>query len=313
MSQGNVMRREFGVCVRSGVAYELVRWYWLEIWPLPAVSRAALVDDGGPGSSIISLNELGSTIFREDSFDATTRIRRGRFYECADKIEAQSTWPHVMTHNPAMGLPLAPLHHFMASKDKPTAKLVVLGERDSVWRILGAERISTGEWLVTLKARGGAGLLPEVDADAIPAASRATVTGTVDRMVDAAHRETPGSIVDMARSTTALLMSVHAAESESEPEERKKILEKDLGQICGYFRQKDGLKDSKVAIAIGDILARLHPRNKHNEKQRLNLRPIPEEDATFAVSAIGLLLNELRWTYDTDTVPAPIADAGGGP
>lgn len=187
---------------------------------------------------------------------------------------------------------------------------MAIGVEDAVWRILGAERISTGEWLVTLKARGGAGLLPEVDVDAIPAASRAAVIGAVDHMVDAAHRETPGSIVDMARDTAALLMSVHAAESESEPEEQKKILEKDLGHICGYFRQKDGLKDSKVAIAIGDILARLHPRNKHNEKQRLNLRPITEEDATFAMSAIGLLLNGFGWTYDTDTVPPPIADAG---
>lgn len=46
--------------------------------------------------------------------------------------------------------------------------------------------------------------------------------------------------------------------------------------------------------SAGHILARLHPRNKPNERHQRDLRPVTEDDATFAVSAIGLLLNELR-------------------
>lgn len=191
-----------------------------------------------------------------------------------------------------------PRLQFTDLQPKLTAKLVAIGVEDSVWRVLGAELISTGEWLVTPKARSGAGLLPEVNPNAIPKADKTEVMKAIDHMVDVGHRETRGSIVDVAKNTAAFLMNVYAAALESKPEEQKKILGKDLGQICNHFRQKDGLKDRNVVICTGDILARLRPRKKYNEQQRYNLCPITEEDATFAVSAIGLLLNEFRWTYE---------------
>ena len=241
----------------------------------------------------LSHSGKGTYIFREDSFDATTRIRRGRFYQSAGDIQPT----RVRFHESGEATVLS--HRFLSYGQRPTTKFVAIGVEDSLWRILGAERITTSEWLVTLKARGGAGLLPEINADAIPEAGRSDVVKAVDHMVDVAHRETPGSIVDVARNTAALLMTTYAATLESEPEEQKKILEKDLGKICGHFRQIEGLKDRNVAIFTADILARLHPRNKYNEQQRHSLRPITEEDATFAVSAIGLLLNEFGWTQET--------------
>ena len=293
------MKRALGVCIEGGAVYENIRSYWFEVWPLPVVSSAAFVETFEPAAQIIALNALGGTVFREDSFDATTRIRRGRFYKCAGVIVRETVQTYTGRSVPVRGFGQVSLHHFDALQPKPTAKLVAIGVEDSVWRILNAERISTGEWLVTLKARGGAGLLPEINADAIPEAGRSKVIKAVDHMVDVAHRETPGSIVDVARNTAPLLMTVYAAALESEPEEQRRIMEKDLGKICGHFRQKDGLKDWKVAISVGDILARLHPRNRHCEQHRHGLLPLTEEDAGFAVSAIGLLLSEFRWTRET--------------
>ncbi len=40
-------------------------------------------------------------------------------------------------------------------------------------------------------------------------------------------------------------------------------------------------------------------RNKKSKLQRHGLRPITEEDGVFAINAIGLLLNEFKWTRDT--------------
>ena len=160
----------------------------------------------------------------------------------------------------------------------------------------GTLTAAAGEWLVTLKARGGAGLLPEVDADKVPELGRAGVVKAVDHMVDVAHRETPGSIVDVARNTAALLMAVYAADQETDAERRQKILRKDLGDICKHFRDHVVLKKLEVVTSAGHILARLHPRNKPNERHQYDLRPVTEDDAAFAVSAVGLLLNEFQWT-----------------
>ena len=302
------MRPELGVCVESGAIYENIRNYWFEVWPLPVISGAAFVEASAPAVQIIAPDKLGGMAFREDSFDATTRIRRGRLYKCAGNIIKETIQPHTGRSVPARGFGQVSLHRFDALQPKVTASLVAIGVEDSVWRILGAERISTGEWLVTLKARGGAGLLPEINSDAIPETGRSEVIKAVNHMVDVAHRETPGSIVDVARNTAPLLMTVYAAALESAPEEQRRIMEKDLGQICGHFRRKEGLKDRNVAIFTGDILARLHPRNRHNEKHRHDLRPLTEEDASFAVSAIGLLLNEFEWTQEAAGTASSVND-----
>lgn len=293
------MGLEFGICVHSGSIYEHVRGYWHEIWPRPAASSAAFVSGPESRVQIIPLDRLGGMVFREDSFDATTRIRRGRLYKCAGNIKPEAVFHHLTVHTLPGARPQAQLHHFTDLQPKPTVEFVAIGDEDSLWRLIGAERISTGEWLVTLKARGGAGLLPEVKADAIPASGRTEVMKAVDRVLDAAHRETPGSIVDVARNAAALLMTVYAAGLEADPEKQRKIRHKDLGQACSHFNGHLELKNMDVAISAGHILARLHPRNKHSEQQRYNLRPITEEDATFSVSAIGLLLNEFGWTQET--------------
>ncbi len=290
------MGQTIGVEVSTGVAYEPGTGCWREVWPAPVVSMVLFVLPGQPASNAMpELSECGprTYIFREDSFDATTRIRRGRFYKSNGNINNT----RVRFRDGAEAT--AYVHHFFMYGHRPDAKLVAIGVEDSLWRILGSERITTGKWLVTLKARGGAGLLPEVNADAIPPDGRVGVVKAVDCMIDVAHRETPGSIVDVARNTAALLMAVYAAGLEMDLERQRVIRHMDLGDVCAYFKGHTELQRKEVVTSVGHILARLHPRNKHNELQRHSLRPITEEDATFAVSAIGLLLNEFGWTRET--------------
>ena len=307
------MGQKVGICVGSGIVFENRRDQWFELWPSPFVSGAVFVDSAKEQPQIAPLDKPGGMLFREDSFDATTRIRRGRFYNSHGGIDTQPVFYHFSSHADLRGPPRVHMHHFADISQKPTAKLVAIGVEDSVWRILGAERISTGEWLVTLKARGGAGLLPEINADAIPEAGRSEVIKAVNRMVDVAHRETPGSIVDVARNTAPLLMTVYAAALEVDASKQREVRHKDLGKVCAHFEHDSQLKQQEVAIATGRILARLHPRNKPNEQRRYDLRPVTEDDATFAVSAIGLLLNEFRWTQETARVASSVDDTGASP
>ena len=284
------MGRELGVKTSAGDVFEYRNGMFREAWPPPAVSSAMfIVEDQKPVAAMLDLSQANH-IFREDSFDATTRIRRGRFYRRDGAARTMLARRHD-------GPDIHPwIQSFLAENSRPPTRLVAIGVEDSFWRILSAECITTGEWLVTLKARGGAGLLPEVDDDKVPALGRAEVVKAVDHMVDVAHRETPGSIVDVARNTAAFLMGVYAAGLETDASKQREIRHKDLSKVCTHFESHPKLKKQEVAISTGRILARLHPRNKPNEQQRHGLRPVTEDDATFAVSAIGLLLNEFAWT-----------------
>lgn len=304
------MGQTLGVELSTGVAYEPGTGCWREVWPTPIVSMAAFITLEQPKvDALPSLSEAGqrTIIFREDSFDATTRIRRGRFYQSNRNINNTRVRFRDATEATAY------VHHFFMYGHRQDVGLVAIGIEDCVWRILGAERISTGEWLVTLKARGGVGLLPEINAGAIPEAGRSDVIKAVDHMVDVAHRETPGSVVDVARNTACLLMAVYAAALEEEVEKQGEIRRRDLAKVRAYFEGHTKLKGMVVAISASRILERLHPRNKPGEQKKHNLRLITEEDATFAVGVIGLLLNELGWAQETARVASSVNDTASSP
>lgn len=230
------MGREFSVETSTGDVFEYRNGMFREVWPPPVISSAMFIaGDQKPVAAMLELSRA-SYMFREDSFDATTRIRRGWFY----RRDGDARTVLARRHD---GPDIHPwIQSFLAEDSRPSARLAAIGVEDSLWRILNTERISTGEWLVTLKARNAAGLLPDVDADKVPELGRIEVMETVDHMVDAAHRETPSSIVDVARNTAALLMGVYAADQEADAEKQRRIRGQDLGGVCKHFRDHVVLK-----------------------------------------------------------------------
>jgi hypothetical protein len=42
-------------------------------------------------------------------------------------------------------------------------------------------------------------------------------------------------------------------------------------------------------------LARLHARNKPNVQEEKGTRAVTEDDAEYALAAVGLLLREMKW------------------
>ncbi len=165
--------------------------------------------------------------------------------------------------------------------------LIAIGSADSVWRIVSVDRISTGEFLVTLKSRNTFGVIPEIDEEKIPEKYRKEIMPELDRFIDVANRETPASIVDAARNTAIILIRNFTYISNNEPE----IFTMDLGKLIKT------LKDTKKELSslAAEIINRLHPRNKPNERKRLKLRPVTEEDSELAVCLIGTLIQEFGW------------------
>jgi hypothetical protein len=147
-------------------------------------------------------------VFREDSFDPVTRIKRGRFYQSAGSRPSTCYTLEHPLYGKAGSVQFVPreagpcgreLFTFQPFLYRPPQNIVAIGSKDSLWRVLGTETITTGEILVTLKARNALGVLPELSADSVPERGREKATETFERLVDSANREAPGSIVDRAR------------------------------------------------------------------------------------------------------------------
>ncbi|MHB1664171.1 MAG: hypothetical protein ACYCT7_02765 [bacterium] len=222
-------------------------------------------------------------LFREDSFDPITRIRRGRFYEKSDNVNPRecrvSRGIRQQDQNSKLTI-FKPYWKFAKNQ------LIAIGSADSVWRVIVSDRISTGEFLVTLKSRNNFGVIPEIDKEKIPEKFKEEIVLRLDNFVDVVNRETPSSIVDATRDIAVLLIGSYTYAND------EKNIAIDLGDLIKK------LKDCKKELSAfaATIINHLHPRNKSNEKIKYNLRSITEEDSELSVCLIGLLLQEFGWT-----------------
>ncbi|WP_428409072.1 hypothetical protein [Hyphococcus sp.] len=271
------------------------------IWPAPVITPAKIVFESEGPLIAERRGEDRTTAcrFREDSYDPVSRIRRGRFYTAQDIGQQPTQWrvhPHPALPFEAHYAPdrlglVKRLHTFRNMlffrefiKDRKEQPLVLLGFDDcfTVWVVTDVEAISSGEDLVTLKARGTFGILPVYDDQKIPERYRAKVTETLDTFADSVHRSAPISVIDRARDAASQILLAHFNLSGEDA--------KDLGNLA-----KRAEKDRLVVASASHIIARLHARNKPSERERRKMRAIREQDAELATQCLGVILCELGW------------------
>ncbi len=286
----------------SGHVYEGANLPEFAVVPAPLLTQARLVE------SPDTLNDLPrglhqtplNWIFREEPFDAVTRVRRGRLYE-----------PHS-EGQPRMCLTRGhPAHQFVTHRDNVMSKELfhfwpcqtlinrpragsgmelALGQAGcwSKWRIVQVERVVGDDVLVTLKALSAFGILPDLRVDAIAEQHREPLRRAIERVLDSAFRESPISVIDQCRNAAVVLLSRWMV-AEGAPE---KTLESDLGALVRRARDEF---DRPAIAGVAEMVARLHPRGKANEQEVKGYRLAQEEDAEAAVHAIGFIMRELRW------------------
>jgi hypothetical protein len=275
------------------------------LWPAPMVSVAAFVEPNSVRPKLADDLRDAQLVFREDSFDPVARIRRGRFYVADNKSRPsqQDIFEDPAFRSTQLGrkaprgtiqrdLFVFDQYQLIAGKD--LKGMVAIGAGDSLWRILTAERIVTGEHLVTLQARHALGVLPDLEPTKIPDVGRAKAIETYEKLADAAYRESPGSTVDRARDAAQWFLATNAAQEFSDPS----LLHKDLAALVKEYEKKAkeaATEAPTVLLSAARIFARLHSRGKPNEQEKRSLRPVMESDAEFALAAIGLMLRELDW------------------
>jgi len=276
--------------------------YGHAVWPAPVLSIATLIKSTDDLDKIPESNKLETKlVFREDSFDPVTRIRRGRLYCWQDGSVMPSTW-RVQAH-PArysdlqdaannggvIDKPLYGWHAWSGFRELggPTGRAqIALGIRDAftLWRVVDIERIVTGEDLLTLRARGTFGLLPELNLSAVPASGRTKLAEVLGKLADAAHRQGTEAIVDRARDAAQWCLGVYLADLKQDPKYRQI----DLWALASTL---EGERLKSVSM----LIARLHSRGKPGEQEKYDSRPVVDADADFALAGVGMLLRELGW------------------
>ena len=290
------------LALRRGLVYEGDSDFLRAIHPIPTLTHAICEAIPKP-----DIGGLAGVLFREDSFDPVTRIRRGRMYTYGPNYAPQSLPPQNV-HNYPFGPHVGAIPDWRADSWYQPLPLGTIGHPASlggiqvnlgqggfqtVWRIVGVELISTGEFLFTLRSVSLFGVLPPLkegirnkDDVSLDANRVLQVQDALDKLVDAFHVQQPAPIVDVSRETAKIILTAWIGQSAQE---------KDLGDVI-----KDIPKDKSMTQWAASIVNRLHPRGKSAEQERqatkgVDLRPVVDEDAEVSVHLVGLLLREIEW------------------
>jgi hypothetical protein len=277
-------------------------------WPTPVVSQATLIEMPQDLSNIPCGLESDpfTWMFLESSFDPVSRVRRGRLFQ---KFGNQG-WENVRVEaHPALHSDFRSVStggkvskelclyiectDLLAKPSKGEGSQLAIGVSDaySLWRIVQTERIVSTDILVTLRAESAYGILPEIDASRILPGSTSIVESAIGRVLNAAYRELPTSVVDQCRNATTVIVSRWMCQETNSDTP----IEQDLGAwiktIDNHFQEKP-----RVALRSAlEIINRLHPRGKDNELMKLNLRHVTDADAELAVHVIAFVLREVGW------------------
>ncbi|MDA8151592.1 MAG: hypothetical protein M0003_02575 [Acidithiobacillus sp.] len=280
---------------RRGIVYEGGRDQLWALYPMPLISPATC-----------ERIEERNLVFREDSFDPLTRIRRGRFYQRHGGRGAMR-WQALFVSNGLYGQLLG-VPYCGEFDEEDSCKLVRIPDEKTIrtavvqigtesattaWRVVDIEQNLFGQQVVTLRAKSLFGVLPELSGELLDKQNsslkqdKITQIGlSLDRLVDTHHRLQPVPTVDVARETARVILAAWiGSEADS----------KDLKDVIDLIPEKMG-----VLRNTAYIVNRLHPRAKTAEQEAQarkgsSLREPTEDDAQTSVHLIGMMLREIGW------------------
>ncbi|MDO8291022.1 MAG: hypothetical protein Q7T44_17545 [Parvibaculum sp.] len=298
-----------GIDPQTGLIYEGSGNPDLPALPLPTVTQAKLIEKPEDWNSLPGglASDPFKWVFREDSFDTSTRIRRGRLYQSYGG--SQPSTHHVARHpydptssSSNVGIRIQKsLNAYMSCYEllnmprKGLGLTLALGGGlgASGWRIIQAEMLASRAVMVTLKSLSSYDILPEIDAAKIAEAYRPQVAQAMERVLDSAFRESPISVIDHCRDALAVVLARWMTQNGGDP----KALSDDLAKLAGAVEKAP--HDKVCAGNMGRVVALLHNRGKTNQQISNGWRAPVEEDAAMAVQALGFTLRELGWAKDT--------------
>ena len=295
-----------GIEESTGLIYEGSGNPEIPAIPLPTVLQAKLIESEQDWHSLpggLAADPM-QWVFREDSFDPVTRIRRGRLYQ---PLETQPTDQAVLpspyddpvrqvVNNNYRQIKRLNVYstcsQLLTRPRRGEGCTLALGGQvaASAWLIVTTEVLANRAVMVTLKAMSAFGVLPPLNEEEVPMAFRGIVKQSFEKVLDSAFRESPSSVVEHCRDALQVFISrwlVAQGHQES-------IKREELAPIAKLVE-----KDPYEMACVGNlarVVARLHGgRGKTNEREDRGTRELTEEDAELAVRTVGFVLRDLGW------------------
>ncbi|WP_125717401.1 hypothetical protein [Pseudoalteromonas rubra] len=292
--------RELGVCKSSGRLYEGSCNSGIPVVNFFPLLPVEFIGVDKP-NSISEFDGYRGHIFREESFDPITKIRRGFIYRLNDyqpviwrvqdpgrKDLVESAWAKGAAQElEAISYQIDALSYLRCLNKSPR---VVLGEEpfQSFWKVLAIETQFDGKPILTLKAMSSFGAVPELIPEQLPDDCKALLITKVENVETAANRLGAIETVDACRNALSVVFGSLAGD-----------LKLDLGagiskRIC-LNKEKGNSNGQDLLTHTAEIVRRLHSRGKANEMVKHETRPISEEDANLALNCFWFVLVELGW------------------
>ncbi len=246
-----------------------------------------------PESARPSQVDWNGLFFREDTFDPVTRIRRGRLYKKPGKSH-DTFWLSYKDKISKDLLVFESLH--TADIKVPVNKLrVFLGVKEfkTEWLLLNIEPITTGEFVLTLKATSFFGIVPELDLDKMPQGHKNRILEKTNKLISDFNVATPTAIIDLARDAASevmnsLILSMKLSATPQDLSESANIYSKHCSE--------KKLSQEYNVIHCAKILANLHVQNKSVSQLKSEFRSLGEADAEMAVRCLAQIFMDLSWS-----------------
>ncbi|KGS73163.1 hypothetical protein X947_1700 [Burkholderia pseudomallei MSHR7334] len=226
--------------------------------PAPIISQCALIESPSDLDNLPRgmLADPFRWIFREDTFDPVSRVRRGRLFQSSEKANRVSHFveahPNLLSDSRRRtedGRVQKQLNAFIhctellgrANRGEGLQLAIGNAQAHSLWRILQTEQTVSQDVLVTLRAESAFGILPALNTEKISEEGRKPVSDAYDRVMKVAAFMY-GITESAERQPKKYIMSL-STRSSSKPlrsPAARKLVAHVLRRLCGCRSSNSG-------------------------------------------------------------------------
>jgi hypothetical protein len=285
-----------GINTHDGTVYEGRLNMGFRSQPPPILVPVTLPDAVKNETGFSSpIDGYAPALFREDSFDPVTKVRRGRVFRLRNTAQpmrwhVQDPFRSDLETENWGGRATQTIGVLFYERDNSfygstRAPVVVLGTEPflTIWKTIGIEMSAHGSATLILRSHRSLDALPELNPANVPVRVQKTVTAAIEKVENSNHRLGAVEVVDRCRDA----LSVVFGELCDDPS-------LDLGSAIKKL-ESAAPKLFPLARWCGQIVARLHSRGKPNEQFNHGTRPVTEDDAQLALGCVALVLKEIGW------------------
>lgn len=293
------------ICIEynSKLVYESSHIYGHPVWPSPVLLQVVISSEDADQYDAPREGDLApnSLIFREETYNSSSRVRRGRLYQANNQMPVEwRLYPHPALpdtgagRNEHDGTYQKQVYAFSSIRLRPYLErqkikhpIFILGAQHgfTIWTLVNIETSATGDEMLVLRARKSIGALPHLNTAKITDANGESVIEAVEILEEELYRAGPESVVDRSREAATAILSKYL----------QSIGKTNPGKDLSDLAKKVEAENLEVVASSAKIIARLHARGKHAEQEKRAPRRITEQDAEFAVQAVGTILCDLGW------------------